>query len=293
MGELMEFSKVGVVGGGTMGRCIAICLARAGIKVLLCEKTEQLCKQSIAALKETLTDLIRHFSITEEEKKIYLSVIEATADLSSLDSTDLALECVDENLERKEELLRQLDHILRHDKIIATNTSTLSITQLAQATQRPELVIGIHFIGTHPNSTLVEIVRGMQTSDSTVEAARELVRQMRKQAIEVFEYPGYVSTRLIIPFINEALYILMEGVASAEDIDKAMTLGHNFPVGPLELADQIGLDQIMGMMEALFDELGELKYRPCPLLRKLVRAGRLGQKVGKGVFDYTKGGRVA
>jgi len=289
----MQFSKVGVVGGGTMGRCIAICLARAGIKVLLCEKTEQLCKQSIAALKETLTDLIRHFSITEEEKKIYLSVIEATADLSSLDSTDLALECIDENLERKEELLRQLDNILRHDKIIATNTSTLSITQLAQATQRPELVIGIHFIGTHPNSALVEIVRGMQTSDSTVEAARELVRQMRKQAVEVFEYPGYVSTRLIIPFINEALYILMEGVASAEDIDKAMTLGHNFPVGPLELADQIGLDQIMGMMEALFDELGELKYRPCPLLRKLVRAGRLGKKVGKGVFDYTKGGRVA
>lgn len=276
-----------------MGRCIAICLARAGIKVLLCERSDQLCTQSLNALKETLTELIQHFSITEEEKKIYLSVIEATADASSLDSTDFVLECIDENLERKEEIFRQLDSILKQDKIIATNTSTLSITQLAQATQRPELVIGIHFIGLHPNSTLVEIVRGMQTSDSTVDAARDLVRQMRKQTIEVFEYPGYVSSRLVIPFINEALYILMEGVASAEDIDKAMTLGHSFPVGPLELADQIGLDQVMGMMEALFDELGELKYRPCPLLRKLVRAGRLGKKVGKGIFEYTNGRRAA
>jgi len=289
----MEFSKVGVVGGGTMGRCISICLARAGIKVLLCERSDRLCKRSMAALEETLKDLIRHFSITEEEKKIYLSIIESTPDLSSLDTTDLVLECIDENLERKEDIFRQLDNILRHDKIVATNTSTLSITELAQVTRRPELVIGIHFIGTHPNSTLVEIVRGMQTSDGTVEAARELVRLMRKQAIEVFEYPGYVSSRIIIPYINEALYILMEGVASAKDIDKAMTLGHSFPVGPLEMADQIGLDQVMGMMEALFDELGELKYRPCPLLRKMVRAGRLGKKVGKGIFDYANGENAA
>ena len=285
----MDFSKVGVVGGGTMGRCIAICLARAGIKVVLCEKSEKQYQDSMSALEETLKDLIRHFSITEEEKKIYLSIIEGTPELSALDDTDFIIECVDENLELKKRVFRQLDEALSPDKIIATNTATLSITELAAATKRPQQVIGLHFISSDPNSVLVEIVRGTQTSDATTEAARDPARAMRKQAIDVFEYPGYVSSRLIIPYINEALYILMEGVSSAEDIDKAMTLGNNFPIGPLEMADRIGLDQVLGMMDALFEELGELKYRPCPLLRKLVRAGHLGKKTGKGVFEYANG----
>ncbi len=288
----MEFSKIGVVGGGTMGRCIAICLARAGIKVTLCEKNESASKKSLEMLEESLTDMIRHFAITEEEKKIYLSVIEATAELKALDDADLVVECVDENLERKKRIFQELDQTLKHNKIIATNTSTLSITELAAVTNRNDKVIGIHFISPDPNSSLVEIVRGTHTSDETVAAARDLVKAMRKQAIDVFEYPGYVSGRLIIPYINEALYLLMEGVASAEDIDKAMTHGHNFPFGPLEMADRVGLDQVLGMMEALFNELGELKYRPCPLLRRLVRAGMLGRKTEKGIFEYENGERV-
>ena len=289
----MEFSKVGVVGGGTMGRCISICLARAGIKVTLCEKDEQAGNRAMQDLKNTLDDLIRHFSITEEEKKIYLSIIDMTTQLEPLNDADLILECVGENIEMKKRIFRKLDEILAPEKIIASNTATLSITELGAVTKRPERAIGIHFISPNPNSVLVELVRGQLTSDETFAAAKDLLWAMRKETIEVFEYPGYVSTRLIIPLINEALYILMEGVSSAEDIDKAMTQGYNFPMGPLEMADRFGLDQVLGMMEALFNELGELKYRPCPLLRKMVRAGQLGLKTGQGVFEYKDGQRVA
>ncbi len=288
----MEFSIVGVVGGGTMGRCISICLARAGIKVLLCEKNEATCKKTMADLESRLEDMIRHFSITEEEKKIYLSIIEVTPELGRMNETDMVFECVGENLEIKKNVFRQLDQILQGEQILASNTSTLSITELAAATQRPERVIGIHFISPNPNGALVELVRGQMTSDATLAAGRGIVRAMRKEAIEVFEYPGYVSSRLIIPLINEALYLLMEGVSSAEDIDKAMTQGYNFPMGPLEMADRYGLDQVLGMMDALFNELGELKYRPCPLLRKMVRAGQLGLKTGRGIFEYKDGQRV-
>lgn len=285
----MDFSRVGVIGSGTMGRCISICLARAGIKVLMCAKTEQHSKRALTDFEQTLDDMIEHFAITEEEKKIYLSIIEITADLAASADTDLVFECVDENLKTKQRIINQLDNILPQDKIIATNTSTLSITELASVSSRQPLVIGLHFISTDPDSNLVEIVRGMHTADKTVTVAREVTRLMGKEAIEVFEYPGYVSSRLIIPYINEALYILMEGIATAEDIDKAMTLGHRFPIGPLEMADTFGLDQVLQMMEALFNELGELKYRPCPLLRKLVRGGYLGKKTGQGIYFYENG----
>jgi len=289
----MEFSRIAVVGSGTMGRCISICLARAGIKVLLCAKSEQHASRSMATLEQTLQDMIRHFAITEEEKKIYLSIIEPTWDIAAAGNTDMALECVDENLDTKQRILLQLDNILPKDRVIATNTSTLSITALASVTTRKESVIGMHFISPDPNSPLVEIVRGMDTNERTVDVARDLLKKMGKEAIEVFEYPGYVSSRLLIPFINEALYILMEGVACAEDIDKAMTLGHNFPMGPLEMADKIGLDQVLRMMEALFRELGEMKYRPCPLLRKLVRGGFLGCKSGHGIYIYRNGEKIS
>lgn len=288
----MEFSLVGVVGGGTMGRCISICLARAGIKVLLKEKNPETCTKALADLEDSLNDMIRHFSITEEEKKIYLSIIEVTPDLARMNETDLIFECVGENLAIKKDAFRQLDQILQGEQILASTTSTLSITELAAVTQKPERTIGIHFISPSPNGALVELVRGQMTSDATMAAGRDIVRAMRKEAIEVFEYPGHVSSRLIIPLMNEALHLLMEGVASAEDIDKAMTQGYGFPMGPLEMADRYGLDQVLGMMEALFGELGELKYRPCPLLRKIVRAGQLGLKTGRGIFEYRDGQRV-
>jgi 3-hydroxybutyryl-CoA dehydrogenase len=243
-------------------------------------------------LEESLDDMIRHFSITEEEKKIYLSIIDVTPELERMNETDLVFECVGEKLEIKKNAFRLLDRILEGGQILASNTSTLSITELAAATHKPERVIGIHFISPNPNGALVELVRGQMTSDETMAAGRDIVRAMRKEAIEVFEYPGYVSSRLVIPLMNEALYLLMEGVANAEDIDKAMTQGYNFPMGPLEMADRFGLDQVLGMMDALFNELGELKYRPCPLLRKRVRAGQLGLKTGRGIFEYKDGQRV-
>ncbi len=255
------------------------------------QKNEATCKKTMEDLEDRLDDMIRHFSITEEEKKIYLSIIEVTPELGRMNETDMVFECVGENLEIKKNVFRQLDQILQGEQILASNTSTLSITELAAATQRPERVIGIHFISPNPNGALVELVRGQMTSDATLAAGRHCPG-MHKEAIEVFEYPGYVSSRLIIPLINEALYLLMEGVSSAEDIDKAMTQGYNFPMGPLEMADRYGLDQVLGMMAALFNELGELKYRPCPLLRKMVRAGQLGLKTGRGIFEYKDGQRV-
>jgi len=204
----------------------------------------------------------------------------------------LVIEALPDNLESKKLVFARLDKICIPEAIFITNTSTLSVTEIAAATERQDQVIGMHFLNPVTKTSVVEIIRGLKTSTPTFEHTRHFGVQLSKTPIEVYEYPGYVTTRIILPMLNEAMYVLMEGVASAEGIDTALKLGYNMELGPLALADQMGLDEVMIWMESLFRELGDLKYRPCPLLRKMVRAGHLGKKTNKGFFNYDEGGRI-
>jgi len=282
---------VAVVGGGTMGRGIAHALAAKGINVILIEKNEEAAKRSREQLEEDLDHEIQRWALTESDKRAILARIQMSTDLDELERYDVVIEAITENLQAKQDLFRRLDEVCPPETIFVTNTSTLSITEIAAATRREDRVIGMHFLNPVPKVPLVEIVRGLKTSDETFENAKRLAERLGKTAVEVYEYPGYVTTRVIVTMLNEAMHILMEGVASAEGIDTAMKLGFNFPVGPLTLADMMGLDEVMAWMETLFRELGDMKYRPCPLLRKLVRAGHLGKKTGRGFFVYDETGK--
>ncbi len=282
---------VAVVGGGTMGRGIAHALAAKGINVILIEKDEEAAKRSREQLEEDLDHEIQRWALTESDKRAILARIQMSTDLDELERYDVVIEAITENLQAKQDLFRRLDEVCPPETIFVTNTSTLSITEIAAATRREDRVIGMHFLNPVPKVPLVEIVRGLKTSDETFENAKRLAERLGKTAVEVYEYPGYVTTRVIVTMLNEAMHILMEGVASAEGIDTAMKLGFNFPVGPLTLADMMGLDEVMAWMETLFRELGDMKYRPCPLLRKLVRAGHLGKKTGRGFFVYDETGK--
>ena len=287
----MEFRKIGIVGGGSMGRSISEKLASSGIEVALLEVSPEAVAASRSALEAALDAELAKWGLTSSEKKALLSRVRIGADPAALADVDLAIESVNEDLERKTGVVRMLGELLPPDRVIVTNTSTLSITEIAAASGRPERVIGMHFMYPVPRSPIVEIVRGRETSDATLATARALAEALGKSPIEVFEYPGYVVTRAMIPFLNEAMHIVMEGVASADDVDRALSLGYDFKMGPLEYADRVGLDKVLGWMEHLFRELGELKYRPCPLLRQLVRAGHLGRKSGRGFFLWKHGER--
>jgi 3-hydroxybutyryl-CoA dehydrogenase len=204
----------------------------------------------------------------------------------ALEAAQIVVEAVPEDLELKTSIFQELDRACPPEDILATNTSTLSVTEIGARTKRPDRVIGLHFLLPVPRVPLVEMVRGLATSDATFASAREFVRVLGKTGVEVFESPGYVTTRAILPFLNEAMHIVMEGVASPEAVDTSMKLGYGLPIGPLALADRMGLDEVNRWMQYLFDELGDLKYRPCPLLRKMIRAGHLGVKSGRGFFEY-------
>ena len=278
--------KTVVIGAGIMGRGISQLIASKGFDVILIERDEEGAKSGKEKLISSMDAEIERWTMTESEKKAILSRTTVTSDIENSIHGDLVIEAISENLVAKQNLFKKIDAICDKETIFVTNTSALSITEIAEVTHRPAKVIGMHFLNPVPKIPLVEIVRGLKTSDETFDVIKEFSETLDKTAVEVFEYPGYITTRVIVPMINEAMYILMEGVASAEHIDIAIKLGYNFSKGPLSLADMIGLDELMAWMETLFRELGESKYRPCPLLRKLVRAGHLGVKTGKGFFEY-------
>jgi len=269
-----------------MGAGIARAVAGTGLEVYVCEKDEVSAAGVRRELEAALDREIRRWALTASEKRALLGRIEAGTEVSRAKEASLVIESVTEDLEVKREVFRRLDGVCPPQTIFVTNTATLSVSELAQATQRPERVVGLHFVYPASTTRVAEVIRGLATSDETVQTIKEFARRLGKTPIEVFESPGYVTTRVIVPLINEATYVVLEGVASAEDVDQAMKLGYGFEKGPLALADSMGLDVVMSWMEHLFHELGETKYRPCPLLRKMVRAGRLGVKTGKGFFDY-------
>ena len=286
----MSVHTVGLVGGGTMGQGIAITCAAAGLDVLLLEKTRELARASVAEIGQTLERDIAKWRRTESEKKAILGRVRTVDEIEPLEAANIVIECVSEDLDLKVSLFQRLDQVCPPEDVLATNTSSLSVTEIATRTRRPDRVIGLHFLQPVPQVPLVEVVRGLGTSDATFRTAMEFVRQLGKTGIEVFEYPGYVTTRVILPFLNEAMHVVMEGVATPDAVDTSMKLGYGLPVGPLALADRIGLDEVSRWMQYLFQELGDLKYRPCPLLRKMIRAGQLGVKSGRGFFEYEPDG---
>ena len=288
----MTITTVGIVGGGTMGQGIAIACATAGLDVLLHERTPELAQGALAGIGASLDRDIAKWRRTEGEKRAALARVRTAPQLEALEAAHIVIEAVPEDLELKCSLLSKLDRICPPEDLLATNTSTLSITEIATHTHRPDRVIGLHFLNPVPRVPLVEVVRGLATSDATYQAALEFVRILGKTGIEVFEYPGYVTTRVMLPFLNEAMHVVMEGVASAEAVDTSMKLGYGLPLGPLALTDRIGLDEVRRWMQYLFDELGDFKYRPCPLLRKMIRAGHLGRKSGRGFFEYDEKGQI-
>lgn len=289
----MAVNKVVVMGAGVMGRGISELIASTGCEVVLVDKSEEILKNSMHILSDIMDNEIEKWGLTRSEKKAILSRITPTTSLEEACDVKIVIESVPESLEIKKGVFQSLDLNCSPETIIITNTSTLSITELASFTKRPDKVIGMHFLFPVTKVPLVEIVRGLKTSMETYGAIKDFADQLNKTPVTVYEYPGYVTTRIIVPFLNEAMHVLMEGIASAEDIDTAMRLGFGFNIGPLALADMMGLDVVMSWMENLLNELSEHKYNPCPLLRKLVRAGHLGQKSGQGFFKYdAEGNRI-
>jgi len=286
----MPIRKVGVIGAGVMGLGLTQVLAEHGLEVILVDKEEAILERARQHLIQLLDKEIERWGITEAEKKVMLSKIRFTLDKNLLENAEFIFETVDEILELKKSLFREIDHICKPDVIFATNTSTLSITEIAAATNRPDRFIGLNF--THPvvKRHLVQIVRGFKTSDETYEIAKHFVEKIGRKSIQVYESPGYVTVRLMMPLLNEAMNLVVEGVATAEDVDTAMKMGFDFPYGPLEMADRMGLDAVLRVTDTLYREYGDVKYRPALILRKLVRAGHLGEKTGEGFFKYNEAG---
>lgn len=282
----MEVNKVAVIGGGTMGNGITHVFAMKGFTVFLCEASEDLYEKAVNTIKGNLERQVKKGVINPEIKENSLNNIHKVIGVENIPpEVDLAIEAIYENKDVKLSILKILESIIKPDSIFATNTSSISITELS-AVCRPDKFIGMHFMNPVPVMKLVEIIRGYSTSDDTFNIIKELAIKLDKEPVEVFDYPGFISNRILMPMINEAVFALMEGVASKDDIDTVMKLGMNHPMGPLTLADFIGLDICLAIMEVLYNGFNDPKYRPCPLLKKMVAAGKLGRKSGEGFYKY-------